>query len=142
MPKTGTDNMILLELPANYKYLNIIGACIAAILEREEDLQEQEILRASLELAIHEACTNIVEHAYSGISGRIKLVLVILDDPRRLEVKIHDTGKSFSFDAIKIPNVEEVQVRGYGLFLIHQLVDEVNYLPGLKDNMWRLVKNL
>jgi serine/threonine-protein kinase RsbW len=134
--------MILLELPANYKYLNIIGACISAILERENSLEEQEILKASLELAVHEACTNIVEHAYSGNSGRIKLYLVVMDNPRRLEIKIHDTGKSFTIEEIKIPNIGEVQVRGYGLFLIHQLVDEVTYLPEVGNNQWRLVKNL
>ena len=65
-----------------------------------------------------------------------------MDNPRRLEINIHDTGKSFMIEDIKIPNIEEVQVRGYGLFLIHQLVDEVTYLPKMGNNQWRLVKKL
>lgn len=134
--------MIRLELPATYKYLSVLEACIAAMLERVESIPERNILAYNVTLAVHETCTNIVEHAYDGQAGKIKAILCLADEPRRLVIDLYDTGRSFSMPEIQPPNLEEVQTNGYGLFLIHELMDEVSYRSQPGDNRWRLVKNL
>jgi serine/threonine-protein kinase RsbW len=133
-------NTVRLELPAIHKYLNVIGACIRAMLDREQSLPEQDSLFYNIELAVHEACTNIVEHAYAGISGRIDIALTLLEEPRQFIVELHDRGQSFNLADVVSPNLEQPQTSGYGLFLVHQLMDEVTYYPKPGDNRWILVK--
>jgi serine/threonine-protein kinase RsbW len=134
--------VIRLELPATHKYLSVLEACISAMLERVESIPERNTLSYNVTLAVHETCTNIVEHAYAERAGTIKAILSLVDEPRRLVIDLYDTGRSFSMPEVQQPNLEEVQTNGYGLFLIHELMDEVSYHPQSGDNRWRLVKNL
>ena len=136
------SDVIRLELPASYKYLNVLEACISAILARVESLPEKNTLAYNVALAVHEACTNIVEHSYAGSAGSIKAVLRLSEEPRRLVIELHDTGRPFVMPEIQEPNADEFQINGYGLFLMYQLMDEVKYHPQNGNNRWRLVKHL
>ncbi len=134
---------VRLDLPASHKYLNVLGACIAEMLTRVEGLAERDIVSYNIQLAVHEACTNIVEHAYAGRNdGRIKIALMLDEQPRRLVVDIHDTGGSFDITQAREPNLDDAQIHGYGLFLIRNLMDEMSYTPGPSNNRWHLVKHL
>ena len=137
------DHTVQLSIPADFKYLNVVGACLTAILQHEENLPTPEIVTSGVELAVHETCINIIEHAYAGVAGRITLTIQILDDPRRLEVNIFDQGNPFVLPEIHPPKVDgDIQIRGYGLFLVHELMDQVKYVPQLGNNTWKLVKKL
>jgi anti-sigma regulatory factor (Ser/Thr protein kinase) len=137
------DQIIQLNIPADFKYLNVVGACLTAILQHEEDLPTRDIVTTGVELAVHETCINIIEHAYAGAMGRITLSIQILNDPHRLEVKIKDQGSPFVLPEIQPPQVEgDIQIRGYGLFLVHELMDQVVYVPKSGNNTWHLIKKL
>ncbi len=138
----NNQDEIRINLPARHKYLNVSGACINALLDHVEGLSEREQLAMGIELAVYEVCTNVINYAYGELPGRIDLSFRLMETPRRLEIDIHDTGQSFVLGEIRPPNIDEVQTRGYGLFLIHQLMDKVSYLPVEGNNSWRLVKNL
>ncbi|PLS82941.1 MAG: ATP-binding protein [Chloroflexi bacterium] len=113
------------------------------MLTRVEGLAERDIVSYNIQLAVHEACTNIVEHAYAGRNdGRIKIALMLDEQPRRLVVDIHDTGGSFDITQAREPNLDDAQIHGYGLFLIRNLMDEMSYTPGPSNNRWHLVKHL
>lgn len=137
------QTVIRLDLPAEHKHLNVIGACLNAILERVDQVTDKEMLAYNLELALHETCTNIVEHAYSEQQGRIRVAMSVISNPQRqLIVDLHDTGSSFNPTEAEDPNLDGAQVHGYGLFLMRQLLDEVVYRSGDTSNHWRLVKNI
>lgn len=142
MEQTDSPDVIRLEIPASYNYLNVLGACVRAFFDITDSKAEQSGLAYNVELAVHEACTNIVEHAYAGIPGRIEIILSLVREPRRLVVELHDSGRSFKLPEISQPDFNEPQVNGYGLFLIYQLMDEIKYQPQSGDNRWYLVKNL
>ncbi|MBK8988817.1 MAG: ATP-binding protein [Chloroflexi bacterium] len=110
------------------------------MFERQQGLAAQDSLFYNIELAVHEACTNIVEHAYAGISGRIEIAFTLLEEPRQFIIELHDRGQSFNLADVVAPNFEQPQTSGYGLFLVHQLMDEVAYFPEPGNNRWRLVK--
>jgi anti-sigma regulatory factor (Ser/Thr protein kinase) len=84
----------------------------------------------AVQLAVDEACTNIIEHAYSG--GDVGVIVCecnTLGDG--MEVIIKDNGKPFDPDSIPEPQVgvplEELEMRGAGLYLIRKLMDEVDF---------------
>lgn len=142
MEQTNTLDLIRLDIPASYSYLNVLGACVRTFFDVAAGKSDNSGLAYNVELAVHEACTNIVEHAYAGIPGRIEIVLSLIKEPRRLVVELHDSGRSFKLPEVTNRDFSEPQVNGYGLFLIYQLMDEIEYLPQSGDNRWYLVKNL
>lgn len=134
-----------ITLPASHAYLNVVGACIAAVMERVADLEEPEVVSYNVQLGVNEIVANIVDHAYSGAARddqRVDMVLTLCRQPRRLVIELHDSGRSFDPELIPSPDLDEAQIHGYGLFLVNQLFDTVDYMPQPGGNSWRLVKHL
>jgi serine/threonine-protein kinase RsbW len=149
---------IWLDLPASHKYLNVLTACLEATLERvlepasqpaviaQQDgaggLPDSARLCGDIALAAHEVCVNIIDHAYADQSGgRIQIRLILEQVVRRLVIEICDVGQSFDPALVPEPDFEQGQIHGYGLFLVHQLMDEVAYESQPGRNFWRLVKS-
>lgn len=103
-------------------------------------------LTGKIILAVDEACTNIIKHAYKySSSGDIDIS--IKHSKSKLIISITDSGEHFNSDAVPMPNLAEYQKQkksgGLGIFLMKKLMDEVNYKI-LKDNrnQVELVKHL
>jgi len=101
---------------------------------------------AKLELAVDEACTNVIEHAHRGDLSKDVVVRATFDE-RTLRVEVVDTGEGF--DPAKLPqeNLEQMVAKhrsgGLGLRVMKSLMDEVSYeiVPG-DTNRLRMVKKL
>lgn len=84
-----------------------------------------------MSVAVDEACTNIIQHAYSPEEeGTIVIHCKMLDD-KKCSVSIKDQGKPF--DQTRVGSVdttsslEDRKPGGLGLFFIRELVDEIYY---------------
>ncbi len=93
-----------------------------------------------VQLAVDEAATNIIEHAYHNTNrGIIECSYEIL--PNGLKVMLVDHGKSFDPDHIPEPvfttNIDEVKPRGLGMYIMRKVMDEVSYhfSPGGKNTL-------
>jgi serine/threonine-protein kinase RsbW len=132
-----------LDLPAANKYLNVLGACLDAFIERIEGVAEPRVTAYNVQLAVNEIFANIVAHAYDDApGGRVDIVAMLASDPRRLLIDISDTGIGFDPAAVAEPDLEDVQIHGYGLFLARSLMDDVAYTRRPDGNNWRLIKYL
>jgi serine/threonine-protein kinase RsbW len=89
---------------------------------------------------VHEACANIIEHAYRFSEGRIAVHISLCEQPDSIVIDLFDTGEKAVLDEVRPPNLNEPQIKGYGLFLIQQLMDSVEYLSEAEGNHWRLEK--
>ena len=82
-----------------------------------------------VQLAVDEACTNIIHHAYSGERGTITISCEIQDND--LVITIKDSGSPFDPSAVPPPdlrtNLEERRVGGLGIHLMRNIMDEVSY---------------
>lgn len=104
----------------------ITGAAQAAGLDRAAIYQ--------VELAVDEACSNIIDHAYGGEGvGDIQCSVEILK--QGLKVTLRDRGRPFNPNKVKPPKLgaplEEVTPRGVGLYLMRKMMDEVHYHAGV-----------
>lgn len=135
---------IRLEIPATYKYLRVLGDCLSSMVGNVDNSEEPDILSYNVQLAAHEICTNIIQHAYTQHpeNERISISLTLYQNPRRLQIDLLDSGQPFDITNIKEPDLLAGQVHGYGLFIVKNLMDEVDYTRLPKGNHWRLVKNL
>lgn len=90
----------------------------------------------AMELAVDEACTNIVTHGYAGeLPGPIHLTFQSVNG--EVVVTITDYGRPFSPDEAPPPdldsNWEERRIGGLGVYLMRKVMDEVEYQPGRQD---------
>lgn len=132
-----------LELPAQTRYFNILSGCIAELLQHVEALPDAEHTIYTVQLAVHEGCANIVDHAYQyEQNGRILVEMSLRWNPPQFVVDLYDVGRTFNPESVPEPRFDDPQVRGYGLYLMRQIMDEVSYHPLPGQNRWRLVKNL
>lgn len=81
-------------------------------------------------LAVDEACTNVIRHAYRGRkSGPVDIRIV--EEADRFAVTIRDEGESFDFDHYRRPNLAEaIRARrggGFGVDIMRRLMDLVEY---------------
>jgi serine/threonine-protein kinase RsbW len=117
--------LIRLDLPGNIKYLNVPGSCIAAMLEREDEIEERDVVIYQVQLAVHELCVNIIEHAYAETGGRIEIILSICADPHQLLIETCDSG--LPFDPSLVPDPDPLSERGRGLYIKRHFTNEVTY---------------
>ena len=82
-------------------------------------------------MAVEEACINAFEH--SGAEDRkVHISFAVLggEEPEKLRIVIRDTRIGFSMDDLEEPRIEEklkaASKRGWGLKIIHGLMDEVD----------------
>jgi serine/threonine-protein kinase RsbW len=134
------SDVVRLNVPAQHKFLNVVGNCIRSLITNESAVSDKDALIYNIELAVHEACANIVEHAYAGLPGRIEVAFILVEMPRQLVVELKDNGRSFDLSSVSEPDLDQPHTGGYGLFLVHQLMDLVEYQPDPGNNLWRLTK--
>lgn len=91
-------------------------------------------------LAVDEACTNIIKHAYKYSPEGSILIKIKFNDPK-FSISITDEGSHFDPNKVPEPDLREYykqkRVGGLGMFLIKKLMDEVNYstLSGNKNQV-------
>lgn len=135
--------IIRLDLPASVAYLHLLSDCISEMLNLVDGLTDRDGLTYAIQLAAHEVCTNVVNHAYCGQrAGRIPITLTLMPQPPRFIVDIYDTGSAFDPASVAPPDLDDAQVHGYGLFLVHNLMDSAVYTTEASCNHWCLTKNL
>ena len=98
-----------------------------------------------LQLAIDEACTNIITHGYKDMDpGSIILELEVEEDAVRMVLT--DFGHQFEPASIPQPDLdaalEDREPGGFGLYFIYQTMDQVDYACGMDGNHLRLIKFL
>lgn len=133
---------IQIKIPASYKSLEVIGSCVESMLQKVDEIKDRAQLTYQIRLAVHEVCTNIINHAYAGLEGQIRLAFAIIDLPLLMVIDIWDDGTPFDPSTVTRPDLNKAQTSGYGLYLVHQLMDDVIYESLPEQNHWQLVKKL
>lgn len=104
------------------------------------------ILVKKLELALEEAVTNVIFHAYKGNGGLIE-IQIRGKSKHLLEIEISDRGPKFdptkdsSFADPTLP-LEKRKIGGVGVHLIKQIVDELIYKREMGKNILTFKKKL
>lgn len=113
--------------PGEYKSLSEISEFV---IKRANTLGFSPNDTYSIQIAVDEACSNIIDHAYGKEDlGYIELQLEDIENG--LKIIIRDDGDPFDPDEIPDPVIdtplEERRERGLGLFIMRKLMDEVTY---------------
>ena len=133
----GSEEFSLkVELRSNPRILSVVRATVEE-LSAVAGFPEDE--RHRITLALDEALTNIIRHAYGNQYDQpIELTCRLLDD--RLEFLLQDRGRPVDKNALQARPLGEERMGGLGSHLIAHIMDEVKYERLSDQNQLRLVK--
>lgn len=124
------------NLPKIAKYIEEITA--------KAGLDEKQ--RYAVQLAVDEAASNIIEHAYRNVENG-KIDMTVEHSPKKLVIIVHDEGEPFDPSTVEKfdleLSLEDMTERGAGLHFIENLMDEVEFEFNAEEgNTLKMVKML
>jgi serine/threonine-protein kinase RsbW len=131
---------ITLRIPAKAEYITLCRLALTG-LSRLRPLGDETL--ADLKLALTEACSNSIRHAYGeGIDGHVAVRYELLRD--RLSIEVLDDGEGFDPDAENGRSAGELTEGGLGIAIIRSIADEfeIESRPGTRGSRLRFVKLL
>lgn len=140
MGTTDESRTVRLTIPAKPEYITLSRLALSG-LSRVRPLSEETL--ADLKLALTEACSNSVRHAYDENGGHVSISFELHDD--RLIVEVVDDGSGFEPDgAGKNGDDAELSEGGLGIAIIRSVADEVEIGGGAngRGSKLRFVKLL
>ncbi|TML03281.1 MAG: ATP-binding protein [Actinobacteria bacterium] len=115
------DRLVRLTIPAKAEYITLGRLALTAIA-RVRPLSQETL--SDLKLALTEACTNSVRHAYrEGRAGTVEIVYQI--EPDRLVVEVADDGRGFVPAELAGGGNGDLSEGGLGIAIIRAVADEV-----------------
>ncbi len=134
---SSVERKFTLQVPSSTENLALIREFVTSI-GAQAGLADADV--AQLELAVDEACANVIEHAYGHDTSKDVVVRAIFDT-EALRISVIDEGRGFDPTGIKQDSVEQLiherKSGGLGIRLIKTLMDEVSYeiVPGQKNEL-------
>jgi serine/threonine-protein kinase RsbW len=134
---TAEPRLVRLIIPAKAEYITLCRLALAGISQLrpvpDETLHD-------LKLALTEACTNSVRHAYeAGTEGTVQIVYELGDET--ISIEVIDEGEGFVLD--EASETDRMSESGLGIAIIRALADELEIEPGNgKGSRLRFVKHL
>jgi serine/threonine-protein kinase RsbW len=109
---------VRLTIPAKPEYITL-GRLALTGLSRLRPLADETL--ADLKLALTEACSNSVRHAYGGEAGEVEIVYELHSD--RFVIEVADDGQGFRLAEVG-EQAEQLSEGGLGIAIIRALTDE------------------
>ena len=117
------ENLTILSAPANLAKVRV------AIETGGKQVGFDQKECAAMALAVDEALTNVIRHAYGGVLDKeIKIAIEQLnevDDRRGLLICIRDFGKALDPSKIKSRELSDIRPGGLGVHIMREVMDEV-----------------
>jgi serine/threonine-protein kinase RsbW len=119
MASSNGHATIRLTIPARAEYITL-GRLALTGLSRLRPLEDETL--ADLKLALTEACSNSVRHAYAGREGFVEILYRL--EPERLVIEVADDGEGF-LPAGGGDEADPLSEGGLGIAIIRALADEL-----------------
>jgi serine/threonine-protein kinase RsbW len=134
----GGVRTVRLTIPAKAEYITLVRLALSG-LSHLRALSEETL--GDLKLAVTEACSNSVRHAYrDGREGSVDVVYELHSD--RLIIEVRDDGEGFVAADQSAVGASGLNEGGLGIAIIRALADELEVGPGEsgKGSRLRFVK--
>lgn len=87
---------------------------------------------AKLELAVTEAVSNIIRHAYEGRADQV-IQVEAQAMPEGVAIRLHHDGLPFDAEEVAPPSFDGSREGGFGVYIIENTVDAVQYAQDWND---------
>lgn len=112
------------------------------VIAREGGFRDRDVY--NIQLATDEAASNIMEHAYEGVTDGMLEISCGMDGDA-IRIVFVDHGDPFDPSDVPAPDLSadlsDRKIGGLGIYLMHKLMDEVHYRSDSgKNNTLTLIK--
>lgn len=130
---------VRLRIPARPEYIALARLALSGLAEISPLTDEQ---LADLKLALTEAVSNSVRHAYADGSGFVSIAYEL--SGKALGIEVVDDGAGFDPERPPPLEGEELSEGGLGIAIIRTIADEfeIQSQPGSRGSRLRFVKHL
>ncbi|HLY86803.1 MAG TPA: ATP-binding protein [Gaiellaceae bacterium] len=130
---------VRLRIPARAEYIALARLALSGLADIAELPDE---LLADLKLALTEAVSNSVRHAYGGDGGFVSIAYEL--SRHLLAIEVVDDGEGFDLERPPMLEGEELAEGGLGIAIIRTIVDEfeLDSQPGVRGSRLRFAKRL
>lgn len=130
---------VRLRIPARAEYVALARLALSGLADLAALPEE---LVADLKLALTEAVSNSVRHAYGDGGGFVSVAYELGHDS--LAVEVVDDGEGFDPDRPPVLEGEELTEGGLGIAIIRTIADdfELDSRPGVRGSRLRFAKRL
>jgi serine/threonine-protein kinase RsbW len=130
---------VRLRIPAKAEYISLARLALTGLAELSG--MDEETL-ADLKLALTEAVSNSIRHAYAEAGGHVEIAYGL--SATHLKVEVVDDGAGFDPERPPALDGEELAEGGLGIAIIRTIVDEleIRSQPGVRGSRLRFVKRL
>lgn len=120
-------SMQTVQFAAKFEFLDEIREFVGDVA-RKNGFTDKEVY--NIQLATDEAASNIIEHAYEGVTnGLLEISCGVRN--KVMTIVLVDHGESFDPSDVPPPDLKadlsDRKIGGLGLFLMRKLMDEVHY---------------
>ena len=129
--------VVALSIPAKAEYIALCRLALTGI-SRARPIDAEVV--ADLKLAITEACSNSIRHAYDTNRSGVVDVRYEVDD-EKVAVEVRDEGGGFAATA-REPSGDDLDEGGLGIEIIRAVVDELAIDSNGSGSRLRFVKYL
>ncbi len=129
----GTCPQVQLLMPALPANVALVRQALAGLTD---ELGVDAARAADMKIALTEACTNVVVHAYGGEPGPLEVTMAV--EQGRLVLGVRDHGEGLH----PLPGRDEGSPLGFGLALIASLSDELGLVGGRHGTELRIAFTL
>lgn len=121
----GGAPTVRLTIPAKAEFVSLVRLALSGLSQARE-LPDETL--GDLKLAVTEACSNSVRHAYrDGREGSVEVVYELHHD--KLVVEVSDDGTGFTAPERMTPAEQALSEGGLGIAIIRELADELELGP-------------
>jgi serine/threonine-protein kinase RsbW len=118
---TAAGRIVRLTIPAKPEYIALSRLALAG-LSRVRPFSDEDL--ADLKLAITEACSNSVRHAYDGGDGTVEIRYLL--EGNRITIEVADDGTGFDDERLRgNGDGEDLAEGGLGIAIIRAIADEL-----------------
>ncbi len=129
-------------IPTQTKYLDLIGSIGERIVKELDNFTgDREALAYQLNLVLTEATVNAIKHANDNDPKDTVRISLHLHE-HELNIKVYDHGQGFDLERVPLPDFDDPQENGMGLFFIRTLMDSVTYTRHGDCNVLEIIKYL
>jgi serine/threonine-protein kinase RsbW len=131
--------MVRLRIPARAEYIALARLALTGLADISA-LSAEDV--ADLKLALTEAVSNSVRHAYAGRTGFVSIAYEL--SGKALGIEVVDDGAGFDPEQPPALEGEELSEGGLGIAIIRTIADEleIQSRPGERGSRLRFVKRL
>ena len=140
VPKSkSTTETIAVRIPSRLELLGVLDKVADSLCERLEFNDDD---RSRVTMSVIEAGTNAIQHGH-GRDPSKPVDIEFNVHPDALEIVVHDRGKGFDLKKVNgnVTSPEHLlDVRGRGIYIMRECMDEVEFEFSSAGTICRLVK--